>query len=89
MKGSDCVKSSGKLVLNLFPEGYFLESENTFTAGISRHQLDAIFGKVCSLNVVSKLQINWLIFLSQKLCPASLRKLNGVDISITNHLQKN
>nr|CAH0102097.1 unnamed protein product [Daphnia galeata] len=43
MKGSDCVKFIGKLILASFPGDYFLKKENTFKAAISSHQEDKFF----------------------------------------------
>ena len=44
MKGSDCVKFIGKLILASFPGDYFLKKKNTFKAAISSHQEDKFFG---------------------------------------------
>lgn len=46
MKGRDCVKFIGELVLSSFPDGYFLEKENSFKAATNSRQMDKFFGIV-------------------------------------------
>jgi hypothetical protein len=60
MKGNDCVNFIWNLVLSSFPEGYFLERENSFGAAISSQQMDALFGNICSLIFLSQFQ-SWSI----------------------------
>jgi hypothetical protein len=46
MKGRDCVKFIGQLVLSSFPDGYFLQKNNSFKAATSSDQMDKLFGNL-------------------------------------------
>jgi hypothetical protein len=46
MKGRDCVKFIGQLVLSSFPDGYFLQKNNSFKAASSSDQMDKLFGNL-------------------------------------------
>jgi hypothetical protein len=61
MKGSDCVRFIGKLVLSSFPEDYFMERKYRFAKAISSQQIDALFGNICSLFFLSQFQSFQLI----------------------------
>jgi hypothetical protein len=44
-KGKNCIKFIEDLLFASFPDGYFLESNNSFVAAVSSENMDAFFGK--------------------------------------------